>query len=297
MSRYLDRVEERQPESGPDIGLSRSGAEERPRTTATANPVEDFGANATERVVYRDREFRIRPSAEALIRTLGTFRVVREADLIEGVYGGREQLALSDLKSMRCQGLVRSITFHRLGDEAVRVHTLTGTGHRFVADRNSGPQFYYWGVVRPSEVHHDALLYRAFIRERDRIREGGGTVKRVVLDAELKSEYYRRLKKAEGQPYQEVQRESAAAVHLPVVNGRVVFPDFRIECENERGEAARVDVEVATGNYREGQIATKLSAGFRVYSTSGAGLGVRVESGGKLRGHAFPLENRSVLSL
>ena len=64
--------------------------------------------------------------------------------------------------------------------------------------------------------------------------------------------------------------------------GTPYFPDFRIEYEDERGDIGRVDVEVASDNYHDHHIATKVAAGFRVYGgedivrrfgISGAGLG------------------------
>src|SRR5438067_1172054 len=45
------------------------------------------------------------------------------------------------------------------------------------------------GVNRPREVAHDAQLYRAYLREADRLREQGADIRRVVLDQELKREY------------------------------------------------------------------------------------------------------------
>ena len=121
-----------------------------------------LGENRRERFVFRDREYRLRPSEGESLRDLGTFRLIREDDLVRGVYSGNAQLAEADLRSLRRQGLVRSITFQSLGDRPIRVHTLTGEGYHFALSRREGPpQFYYWGVVKPSEVKHDSLLYRA----------------------------------------------------------------------------------------------------------------------------------------
>ena len=59
-------------------------------------------------------------------------------------------------------------------------------------------------------------------------------------------------------------------MYLPVIDGHAVFPDFRIEYEDERGDIGRVDVEVASDNYHDHHIATKLAAGFRVYGSASA---------------------------
>jgi hypothetical protein len=77
-----------------------------------------------------------------------------------------------------------------------------------------------------------------------------------------------------------------------------MFPDFRIEYENERGELSRSDVEVATDNYRAEHLGAKLSAGFRVYSAShSAGGGIKAHYGHNLKGHVWQRENHVVLPL
>ena len=300
MSRSLDREEPREEEkpdsSGGPEGLSRSGGEQRPRVTTEAEAPKSFGENRRERIVFRDHEYRIRPSEDETLRELGQFRIIREDDLVRGVYGDQAGLARSDLRSLRQQGLIRSINFQQFNP--TRVHTLTGAGYNLVTARSGDPRFYYFGIVKPAEVEHDALLYRAYLRERDRIQENGGTIKRIVLDIHLKGEHFRRLNKPGQRPtYRKAQAESAQELHLPVVDGHVMFPDFRVEYEDDRGELARSDVEVATGNYREQHLSAKVSAGFRVYSSAGASGGVRVQSGGRLRGHAFPQETRMTLPL
>jgi hypothetical protein len=297
MSRSLDREEEKPREdSGTVDGLSRSGGETRPRAVPNPEPQTDFSENRRERILFRDREYRIRPSEAKVLQDLGTFRVIRNDDLVRGIYGGNTDLAQSDFRSLRRQGLIRSITFKGVDGAAARVHTLTGKGYQFAESRRDGPQFYYWGIVKPAEVEHDALLYRAFLRERARIHGQGGTVKQVILDAALKRAHYARTNRPGGST-REVQAQSAAELHLHVVDGHVMFPDFRVEYENEQGDLGRVDVEVATGNYRESHLAAKAAAGFRVYAGQSSGGGVRVQSGGALKGQIFPQQTRSVFSL
>jgi hypothetical protein len=294
MSRSLDREEQKSDSSSGFEALSRSGGENRPRASAPEE-TEGFGDNQRERVAFRDREYRIRPSEDAVLNELGRFRIIREDDLVRGIYGNQKALAASDLRSLRQQGLLRSITFQGLSNAPTRIHTLTGAGYDLVNSRGSGAQFYYWGAVKPAEVQHDALLYRAYLHERDRIRDGGFTIKRIVLDSELKRNHYSRINKpAARASYRRAQLESAKELHLPVVDGHVAFPDFRIEYEDERGDLSRVDVEVATSNYRGAHLAAKVAAGFRVYGPSG---GYQVQSGGRLKGNAFPQETRAVFPL
>ena len=298
MSRSLDREEEQPGGSSILDGLSRSGAEKRTRVEVAAEPPKWAEENGSERIVWRERELHIRPSQWELLETLGTFRVVREVDLVKGVFRENASLAGADFRSLRQQGLIRSITFQRLGNSPTRVHTLSGSGHDFSdGPERKEPQSYYFGFVKPAEIAHDSLLYRAFLRERDHLHSGGYAVKRVVLDVQLKRLHFARVNKPQGKEgYRRMQEESARELHLPMVDGHVAFPDFRLECEDERGDLARVDVEVATENYRGKHLAAKAQAGFRVYGSTGIG-GARIASGARLKGHAFPQETRMVLPL
>jgi hypothetical protein len=53
-----------------------------------------------------------------------------------------------------------------------------------------------------------------------------------------------------------------------VVQGKVSFPDLRIEYAAEEIEVARVDLELATGHYHAGHLAEKARAGFQIYARS-----------------------------
>ena len=41
----------------------------------------------------------------------------------------------------------------------------------------------------PRELTHDAQVYRAYLKDADRLREDGAFIRRVILDNELKREY------------------------------------------------------------------------------------------------------------
>ena len=61
--------------------------------------------------------------------------------------------------------------------------------------------------------------------------------------------------------------EAARQMNLPVdAEGKIHYPDARIEYEDERGGAGRVDVEVTSGNYRSKSLQAKVSAGFKMYA-------------------------------
>jgi hypothetical protein len=289
MSRWLDREEEKPGEdSGMLDGLSRSGGEKRTRTPEEDEAPKDFGGNGWERVVVRSREYRVRPSQIEGLRTIGSFRVVDSVDLVRGTYGGRTELARADVRSLERQGLLRSVSFLARDGKPRKIHTLTRQGHTLAKDRTDSGQELHWGFLKPAEVEHDSLLYRAFLRESQRIHGNGGTVKRVALDTELKSKYFSRVYRKDGpESYRARQAATARELHLPIVDGHVVFPDVRLEYEDERGELSRVDIEVATGNYRPEQVATKAAAGFHVYAAGGAGGRFSVDQGHGLSGNIF----------
>jgi hypothetical protein len=64
-------------------------------------------------------------------------------------------------------------------------------------------------------------------------------------------------------------------LQLPVVHGKVSFPDLRIEYVTPEMEIARVDLELATGHYHAGHLAEKARAGFQIYARSADAPGLR----------------------
>jgi hypothetical protein len=270
MSRWLEREEKKQEGGAGFETLSRSGSDKRERSIPEKSEQTDFGENTRERVHVRGKEFWVRPSEREALYQIGRFRVVYEADLVKGVYSGRKELADSDLRSLRNQRLISTLSFHagRSGNE--RIHSLSPIAQDLVekidprVERDA--QQIYYGTVKASELEHDAHVYRAFQHEEKRLHAEGYRVKRVVLDFELKQKLFSKQEKLRGKkPYREIQRQTAAELNLQVVDGRVMLPDLRVEYEDERGAVGRVDLEVATGNYRGAHLAAKMSAGFRVY--------------------------------
>lgn len=299
MSRWLDREEEKQESSSSFLeGLSRSGGEARPRVTTDLQVQKGFGENRRERIVLKDREYRVRASEFEALTVLGRFRVADASDMVRGVYNKDVQLAIADFRSLYEQKLIAWFSFKSAKGNDIRVYTLTPEGRALLTGRSSGEQRFYAGIVKPAECEHDILLYRAYLREEDRLKDEGSVIKRVVLDYELKGKHFSWVNKpGDGQTYRERQVESAHELHLPVIDGHVVFPDFRIECENERGEPSRADIEVATGNYRGKHIAAKTAAGFRVYAERGGLGGPGVDRGPHLRGNVFRQDRGIVFPL
>ena len=103
-------------------------------------------------------------------------------------------------------------------------------------------------------MSHDAHLYRAYLREEERLREQGADVRRIVLDHELKREYQEWLQEhnrgrcdSDGRPDRDEREiEEWAREHdLPYFDESVHFPDFRVEYELD-GRDRHEDVEIVT---------------------------------------------------
>src|SRR5580704_3298256 len=68
-------------------------------------------------------------------------------------------------------------------------------------------------------------------------------------------------------PDYESRKRGIAEQHgLHVHDGRIVFPDLRIEYETRDQEMDKVDLELATGDYKASQVRAKHSAGLKIYA-------------------------------
>ena len=129
--------------------------------------------------------------------------------------------------------------------------------------------------LRRSEVAHDTAIYRACRQEHQRLLEQGAAVLRVRLDTELKSTVARRSESArakEGRRAADAERHRVAReLGLPVdARGRVLYPDAQIEYTDADGRTGRVNIEVASGNYRAPSIRAKANAGFVLHANGPA---------------------------
>jgi hypothetical protein len=163
-------------------------------------------------------------------------------------------------------------------ESTARLFALTRQGARLAqsAAAVSKGQALFHGLVRPREANHDALLYRLYHAEAQRITEAGGRVTRVVLDYELKSDLNRELATLSPGDESGPARETIARRHgLAVVDGKILVPDIRIEYDTADMEEARLDVELATRNYRPRGLAAKARAGFSLYAPRQDASGLR----------------------
>ena len=227
-----------------------------------------------------DRTYSLRPSEIHTLTEVGKFRVVALADLANYAYSGNHSRMDSDFRSLIHQRLVERRDTSVLKKESQQVLTLTKEGkrlirrHGFVLDE----QAIYSGFVKPKEAVHDAALYRLYHKAADEIERKGGKVLRVQLDYELKEKLYRKLGRPQAQgegQNQQLKEAFARELQLPVVHGKVSFPDLRIEYTTQEMEINRVDLELATGHYHAGHLAEKARAGFQIYARSGDAPGLR----------------------
>ena len=238
----------------------------------------------------RDRGYTLRGSESRTLSTVGAFRVVSARDLRD--HDGRAaDPRTGDLRHLREQGLIRT---ERLQGHREPVVVLTDRGrdllnvHRLARAQEPRQQFYA-RLVKPREVEHDAQIYRAYLREAEKLAERHARIERVVLDYELKREYQQWLHardaerdSASGRPDRdpsEVQ-EWAYEHDLPYFDEQVHFPDLRIEYRDAADREDHLDVEVLTVHYRGGHGAAAARSGFSSYRGSSGRIGGR---GG--RGH------------
>ena len=110
------------------------------------------------------------------------------------------------------------------------------------------------------------MLFRSHkvAKEIDRV---GGKVRRVVLDYELKHELYRKLSRVDPNRKLAYERIHLASEYdLKVVNDKIPVPDLRIEYEDECRDLHRLDLEIATRDYRPQGLAEKAKAGFHLFA-------------------------------
>ena len=246
-----------------------------------------------QRILARHHTYDLRESEVRTLATVGAFRVVPASDLRD--QDGRSLHASNgDLRHLRDAGLVHT-TPYMIGRTRTSLVTLTDRG-RDVLDAlrretsKTPSQACYDGHMKPREVAHDALVYGAYLRVADRLVARGATVRRVVLDHELKREYQQFLqarnrgrRDSQGQPLRDPDAiERWAQAHdLPYLDGHVHFPDVQIEYEDRDGRSHVENVEVETPHYRGAHAAAKARGGFTCVRSAGGRFG-----GGSSRGSA-----------
>ena len=233
---------------------------------------------------------------------IGVFGAVSYRDLAEARFGGHPHTTRRAVNAWIRKGWVEEHRATGPKGNPFKCLSLTREGvaeARKKADRRGmdPAQQIQTQRMRPAEAGHDTAIYRAAWKERRRLAEEGANVKRVRLDAELKSAIARgteaiRLK--HGRQAADAERHRLARqLGLPVdEEGRVLYPDAQIEYEDADGRTGRVNIEAVSGNYREPALRAKAAAGFALHANGPAAagllhrLGLGSEDGSWLRGPA-----------
>ena len=231
----------------------------------------------------------LRAEEQKLLVEVGRFRVITTRDLAATIYDNRHSRMERDLAFLRDKGLVTvdAVNARRDGRggrvERIEVVTLTSDG-RNVARHISGlpqEQRLYAGLVKPREVEHDSQIYRAYLKEAERIEQNGGSNLRVQLDFEIKSQVQKAIyaaRKAEPErDLLEIKQQVAQKFELPFLNNTIHIPDARIQYDldhkgdqdpDQGSRSGHTDIEVLTAAYHSGHLRAKAQAGFRNYASA-----------------------------
>ena len=211
---------------------------------------------------------------------IGVYGAVSYRDLAEAHFSGHPYTTRRAVNAWVRDGLAQETRATGPGGNPFKVLTLTSKGmaeaRLRAGERGMDPgQEIRFARIRPAEAAHDTAIYRACRQEHQRLLERGAAVLRVRLDGELKSTVARRSESArakEGRRAADAERHRVAReLGLPVdARGRVLYPDAQIEYTDADGRTGRINIEVASGNYREGAIRAKAAAGFALHANGPA---------------------------
>ena len=215
---------------------------------------------------------------------IGVFGAVSYRDLAEARFGGHPHTTRRAVNAWIRKGWVEENRATGPKGNPFKVLSLTREGvaeaRKKAARRGMDPeQRIRTQRMKPAEAGHDTAIYRAAWKERQRLAERGATVGRVRLDAELKSAVARgseAVRRKHGRQAADAERRRIAGeLGLPLDDrGKVLYPDAQIEYADAEGRTGRVNIEVASGNYREPALRAKAAAGFAMHANGPAAAGL-----------------------
>jgi len=214
----------------------------------------------------------------------GLYRAVSFRDLAEAHFDDHPYVARRAVNQWIRAGALREHTVHGPKGNPYKLLTPTRRGaelaRRQAVKHGLDPDQRTWaGLVKSAELTHDTEVYRASRAEIKRLQGEGATIRRIRIDAELKSIVAKRSETArarDGKAAADMERiQAAKEIGLPVdENGRVHYPDAQIEYTDAEGRTDHVNVEVATRDYRNRTIQAKAAAGFVIHANGRAGARV-----------------------
>ena len=220
---------------------------------------------------------------EAVLDLLADLRVVSFRNLQEQAFSGHPYAARRGVRALVDQGLVEVREIEPAGrvkgkgsGRGFKVAALTEAGARAVRARRrrKGSDARVWeGFVRARELAHDAGVSELVLETVDRVKELGGRVVRVRMEAELKAGVARAEKRCPGGRAERRAARVAEAGRLGVPvdeDGLCHFPDALIEVEDESGQGSSLALELATGSYSARQVRAKLAMGMVLAFSGGS---------------------------
>ena len=263
------------------------GSDPRPAAPQSRATYRMRDGHRREHDASRDRgSTSFRERCRGALADIGIYGAVSVRDLAEAHFGGHPYTTRRAVNAWTREGLAKESTAKGPKGRPFKVLTLTRKGAAAIRDLDAGqgldPGQHIRSAARllqHAQLAHDTAIYRACGRERQRLLEQGAAIRCVRLDGELKSAVARRSESArakDGRRAADAERHRAAGeLGLPIdAQGRVLYPDAQIEYTDAEGRSGRVNVEVASGHYRQGSVRAKAAAGFRMHANGPAGARV-----------------------
>lgn len=135
----------------------------------------DLPCGRDREIVYdaRDHQYTLRGSESRTLATVGAFRVVPACDLRDHADRAADPHD-GDLRHLREQGLVETVRIPGYREQAVVLTDRSRDLLEAHRDRDrSYDQAFYAGLKRERELEHDAQVYRAYLREAERLEACG----------------------------------------------------------------------------------------------------------------------------
>lgn len=228
---------------------------------------------------------------DQVLELLADLRVVSFRNLQEQAFGGHPYAARRGVRALVDQGLVELREVMPAGrrkkgggeQRGFKVAALTAAGARKVRSRRRrrGSDARVWeGFVRARELAHDAGVSELVLETQERVREAGGRVVGLRMEAELKARVARAEKTCAGNVREKKAARVSEAKRLGVPvdeEGLCHFPDALLEVEDGGGNGSSLALELATGSYSASQVRAKLAMGM-VLAHSGSSRAGRVLS-------------------